>query len=366
MERKSIFEKLDLHRLRTPIYVLDLDKVDENLQVIRKAIGSVRSDLHYAMFSNDNPYLLEFLKEKGAGVLALGLGELRKARRYGFSNEKIHLTGGTFNSEQLDEISREGVDFNVDSLSQLEKLSNSQVGIRVRVSSREAVGVGEGVNLTDAKKVLEISSRQGNSLVGLHTYIGTNTIEHEKYLDAFSALIGFSLNFKDLRYINLGGGFGISYSEKGASFNWGKFGEGIKSLTKNQRFVLKLEPGRSIVGNAGYFFTRVMEKRGEDTLIVDAPYTNFARPFVYHKNHRVEVVGKEGRDKIFKVRGCTINSNDFLSHPDFDGDPAYLPKNVAEGDILCFRDVGAYSPVMQMDFLGYRKAKTLVVGGKNE
>jgi diaminopimelate decarboxylase len=98
-----------------------------------------------------------------------------------------------------------------------------------------------------------------------------------------------------------------------------------------------------------------------ETLVVDAPYTNFARPFVYHTNHRVRCIGKGGIKRRFIVRGCSINSKDYLSHKEFAGDVAELPVEIREGDLLCFRDVGAYSPVMQMDFLHYAKAPTILL-----
>ena len=125
-----------------------------------------------------------------------------------------------------------------------------------------------------------------------------------------------------------------------------------------------MEPGRSIVGSVGYFLTEVIELRDNDTIVVNAPYTIFSRPFVYHTNHRVRCIGKKGKTNKFKIRGCSINGKDYFSHPEFEGDNADLPKNIGEGDILCFSDVGAYSPVMQMDFLHYNKAPTLLINQK--
>ena len=112
---------------------------------------------------------------------------------------------------------------------------------------------------------------------------------------------------------------------------------------------------------SGYFLTKIIEIRDKNTLVVDAPYTNFARPFVYHTNHRVTCLGKNDKSRQFRIRGCSINSNDYLSHPEFEGDKALLPQKIREGDVLCFSDVGAYSPVMQMDFLSYDKAQMILI-----
>jgi diaminopimelate decarboxylase len=319
------------------------------------------------MFSNDNERLLRLIKKEGLGVLVLNENEIETAIKLGFSKEQIHLTGGTFTKERLVKLLSYGIDINLDSLAQLELVGQmakcSEVGIRIRSYGKETKGAGEGISLQDLEKAKEIVDKYELRLVGIHTYVGTNILDEQKYFDATKTLISISSQFSSLRYINIGGGFGIPYSSKERSFNWNAFGKEISRMfeqIEGNKIQLKMEPGRSIVGDAGYFVTKVIEKRDENTLIVDAPYTNFARPFVYHTNHRVKCIRKKGEDKKFLIRGCTINSADYLSSPHFDGDGAILP-DIQAGDILYFKDVGAYSPVMQMDFLHNEKAPTLLM-----
>jgi diaminopimelate decarboxylase len=209
----------------------------------------------------------------------------------------------------------------------------------------------------------KISEKYKLNIVGLQTYIGTNTLDEEIYLNSVRILTSLASQFPNLRYINLGGGFGVPYSDTDKEFSWNNFGKEISRLFNQigREMQLKIEPGRSIVGNAGYFLTRVIELRDKDTLVVDSPYTNFARPFVYHTNMRVRCLRGSEPKKIFNIRGCSINSNDFLSKSEFDGDKAVLPEDIKEGELLCFYDSGAYSPAMQLDFLHYGKAKTVVV-----
>ena len=358
----------------TPAYVIDLARVKDNVDIIKRSISYPNFQIHYAMFCNDDPLLLRYIKEQGLGVLVLNENELKTALTFGFPREKIHLTGGTFTESQIEHLLSQEIDVNLDSLRQLELVArmkpDSKVGVRVKLFGNDIVGSGEGIEPEEIGLAKKIADKTGIKIVGLQTYIGTNTLDEDKYLDSAQKLVRLAKSIPDLRYINLGGGFGIPYSFKDKQFCWEKFGRNISELfasipeNNDNHIQLKIEPGRSIVGNAGYFLTRVLEIRREDTLVVDVPYTNFARPFVYHVNHRVEVIGKEGKDKVFKIRGCSINARDYLSHPDFDGDPAVLPKSVNERDILCFRDVGAYSPVMQMDFLHYSKARNYVVEPK--
>jgi len=359
-----------LSKLDTPCYILDLDSVRTNIQMIKDSISYPNFQIHYAIFCNDNAQLLQLLKSNGIGILVLNENELKTALRFGFLKEEIHLTGGTFTRRRLDQLLSFGIDLNLDSLAQLELAGHlakgSKVGIRIRLSG-ETKGSGEGISLLEIEKAKNISDRYGLKIIGIHTYIGTNILDEQKYLESAITLTTIASEFPGLRYLNIGGGFGIPYSDKDKSFNWVYFGRELTKLFEkihgnNSHYIqLKIEPGRSIVGNAGYFITKVIELRDGYTLVVDAPYTNFARPFVYHINNRVNCIGKNRREKIFKIRGCTINSNDYLSSPEFEGDVAVLPKDIQVGDILCFRDVGAYSPVMQMDFLHNNVAPTILI-----
>lgn len=354
--------------IETPVYILDLNRVRENVEKITNSITYPNFQIYYAMFCNDNEKLLELLKELGLGVLILNENEFEIASRLGFSKDKIHLTGGTFTKSRLEKILSYGIDVNLDSLRQLEFAretnQSGEGGVRIKIFGNDLTGAGEGIFPRDIDKAKEIGRQSKFKIVGLQTYIGTNTLDEQKYLDAIRTLIGLRDKLPNIRYINVGGGFSIPYSSKDKSFNWKTFGREASNLFEqigDRRIQFKMEPGRSIVGDAGYFLTRVIERRTDETLVVDAPYTNFARPFVYHTNHRVRCMGKNGAKKSLVIRGCSINSKDYLSHKEFSGDIAELPANIQEGDVLCFSDVGAYSPVMQMDFLHYGKAKTICI-----
>ncbi len=357
-----------LSKLETPVYILDLNRVRKNVGKITSSVTYPNFQIHYAMFCNDTERLLKFLKGLGLGVLILNENEFETASRLGFSKDKIHLTGGTFSKNRLERVLSYGIDVNVDSLRQLELVGeirqSTNVGLRIKLFSNDVVGAGEGILPQDIEQAKEIAKKSNIGIVGLQTYIGTNTLDEQRYLDTIKSLVSLRDRFPNIRYLNVGGGFGIPYSFKDRSFDWKTFGEQASNLFEqigDRRMQFKMEPGRSIVGDAGYFLTRVIEKRNDDTLVVDAPYTNFARPFVYHTNHRVRCIGKNGAKKPFAIRGCSINSKDYLSHREFTGDVAELPVSIQEGDVLCFSDVGAYSPVMQMDFLHYDRAKTICI-----
>ncbi len=355
-------------KIETPVYILDLNRVRENVRKITSSVTYPNFQIHYAMFCNDNRELLKFLKELGLGVLALNEHEFEIASKLGFPKEKMHLTGGTFSKSKLERILSFGIDVNLDSLRQLELVRETNraanIGLRIKLFGSDIAGAGEGISPQDIEEAKEITKESNIRIVGLQTYIGTNTLDEQKYLEVIKTLVGLRSSFPSIRYLNIGGGFGIPYSNKDKCFDWKTFGEAASKVFEqigDKSLQFKIEPGRSIVGDAGYFLTRVIERRDDETLIVDAPYTNFARPFVHHTNHRVRCIGKEGIKRRFIIRGCSINSRDHLSHYEFTGDSAELPSDIQEGYLLCFRDVGAYSPVMQMDFLHYAKAPTILL-----
>ena len=370
-------------RFGTPLYVYDAARIRENLARICDTIHYRPLRIHFAVMSNANLALLRLVRGRGAGVHASSPGELALALRAGFSAAEIVVTGCNFTEPEIKKIARSRCAVNADSLGQLEKFIRigglREVGIRLNSetkSPRGAINVAAGrnsrmgVDKADVPRARRLAERSGARLVGLQMYSGTNILDPGHFLRELDELIAAAREFPDLRYIDLGGGFGIPYRESERPFEWRALETQVSprlhtlSLKKQAPVELKLEPGRCVIGDAGVLVSRVVDvKRRSGTVFVgcDTGLSNFARPYVYGQFHRTTVIYKkrtrEKRSRLV-ICGNTVAAGDILSEP--------MPSvpEPREGDLVVFLDVGAYGFSMSSHFCGRLRPAEVLVDGK--
>lgn len=168
-------------------------------------------------------------------------------------------------------------------------------------------------------------------------------------------LLSFAEKFKNLEYIDIGGGFGVQGKLNERVFDWQMFGSAITDrMTKlcgllNREIELKMEPGRSIIGNAGILLARVTEvmRRNKRTYIgIDTSLSNFARPYIYGQQHEIILTSdytERPKEENVYICGNTVASGD------------YLAKNISfprveKGDLLAIMCTGAYGFSMSSHF----------------
>ncbi|HUV89573.1 MAG TPA: hypothetical protein VMY80_07955, partial [Anaerolineae bacterium] len=327
-------------RFGTPLYVYDAARIRENLARIRNTIQYRPLRIHFAVMSNANLALLRLVRGCGAGVHASSPGELALATRAGFGAAEIVVTGCNFTEPEIEKIARARCAVNADSLGQMEKFIRigglREVGIRLNSEMKPPrgainVAVGHnsrlGMDKADIPRARRLAERSGARLVGLQMYSGTNILDPRHFLRELDELIAAAREFPDLRYIDLGGGFGIPYRESQRPFDWRalemQVSPRMNSLSRGKQapVELKLEPGRCVIGDAGVLVSRVVDvKRRSGTVFVgcDTGLSNFARPYVYGQFHRTTVIYRgrtRGKRSRLVICGNTVAARDILSEP---------------------------------------------------
>jgi diaminopimelate decarboxylase len=355
----------------SPLYVYDVAEVERRYRRFVQAFPYRPAEFHYAVVCNKNPYLVRRLYELGAGVHANTPGDAYVALAAGVCGERILYSGTNLSDADLRFLIEAGVALNLDSVDQLRDLAHryrgARVGLRLLIDDpkkRNRIGVDPS-ELADA---LAVACAGNVSLVGLHMYVGTNTRRPSRFIDCLDRLLAAADTLPELRYIDIGGGFGVGYHDGEADLDVDSVGKEVArrmhalSLRRDRPIRLVVEPGRALVATTGSLLVTVVSVKsrgGRRYVGVDSTVGNIVVPSIYHGYHRVEALQLRGAtllDVPTDVCGNTTHSGDYLARD------IRLPQ-VRKGDLLALRDVGAYAYAMSSHFLNRPRPAEVVLDG---
>jgi len=379
----------------TPLYVTDEGRIRQRFREMRAAFSGHGYDVEikYACKANTSLAVLKILRQEGAGVDVLSEGELKAALLVGVDPRDVIFTGNNKTDEEIELALEKGVILNIDSLHELERVRRmvKAKGRKARVSFRInpavsprthphlATGLKEskfGIQQKDAVPAYRLAKEESSlSVEGIHMHIGSQILEPEVYAHACSKLMEVVCSLKrelglDLRFIDVGGGFGIRYREEDRYVPLAEFAEAIFAaideavercgLSKPSVYI---EPGRSLVGDSTILLVRVntvKETPYRKFIGVDAGFNTIARPVLYDAYHEVLVANKMHMEprEVVSVAGNVCEAGDILARD------RNLPE-IEEGDILAFLDAGAYCFIMASQYnFRPRPAVVLVSEGR--
>jgi len=367
----------------TPTYVYSTAMVRDRFLRLDEALAELPHRIHYTLKANSNAGLLRLLRELGAGVDVVSGGELYRALRLGFTGDDIVFGGVGKTDKELREAVQAGVKLvNAESEAEVRALdriageegTTARVGLRVNPevtvdSSHRYIKTGErgakfGIPFDEVLDVARVAASLPHvALHGLDMHIGSQLFRVDPYVDGVERLTGLldairREGIDTLRYLDIGGGLGVSYSDE-VSPDLGRFARALVKRVIPTGLTLLMEPGRFIVGNAGVLLTRVLYRKhsgGRDFLITDAGMTELIRPSHYDAYHRIESVRPNGESMTADVVGPICESGDFLAL-------GREMDDASAGDLLAVHDVGAYGYVMASNYnTRPRGAEVLVEG----
>lgn len=203
-----------LSRFASPLYVYDLQVLEAAYRRFTAAFPYKPTHCHYAIVCNKNPLIVRRLHELGAGVHANTPGDAFCAIAAGVPPEAVVYSGTNLTAEDLSFLIEAGVGLNLDSLDQLRDLVSRRVGghvgLRLLIDDAER-GNRIGVAPEELPTAVSIARAGGVRLVGLHLYAGTNSRRVQRFVDCLDRVARASDLLPDIEYVDLGGGFGISY-----------------------------------------------------------------------------------------------------------------------------------------------------------
>ena len=368
----------------TPSYVYSASVIRSQYGRLDAALGAVPHRLHYSVKANGNLALLALLRGLGAGVDIVSGGELFRALRAGFAGADVVFSGVGKTVSELEEAVAAKVKLvNVESEAELHLLdavaarAGRVVPVALRVNPEVEVETAHhytrtgsrgdkfGIPYDEARAVARTADLLPNvSLAGLDMHIGSQLTRIDPYADGVRRLLELRAQItadgggRELRYLDIGGGLGVTYDEEREA-DLEAFARMVIPAARDSGLELVMEPGRFLVGNAGMLLTRVLYRKrsgGKDYVITDAGMTELLRPSHYNAFHRIEPVGPAGEAGVVDVVGPVCESGDFFARDRSLGD-------VSPGDLLVVGSAGAYGAVMSSHYNARPRVPELLVDG---
>ena len=366
----------------TPCYVYSKNSLINDFEEYKKAFKSKKDILIcYSVKACSNINILKIFNNLGSGFDIVSLGELERLKHIGADPNKIVFSGVAKSDEEIRASLEYGILlFNVESIAELENINNiakkmdTKANISIRVNpdidpkTHPYISTGLksskfGIAIDQAVDVYEYANKMKNVIpIGIDAHIGSQIFDIIPFVDSLDKLIELYSKLKDknidIKFIDIGGGLGIKYSDEDNPPSKKEFASKIIDRIKNLDCNLILEPGRSLVGNSGYLLTSVLyEKQNydKDFLIVDAGMNDLLRPSLYDAYHKIEEVNKTSVErKKYNVVGPICETGDILAK---DVELPPLVKN----DLLIIHSVGAYGYVMSSNYNTRPKAPEVLI-----
>ena len=355
-------------KYKTPFYCYSFAQLKNNFYSFSNAFRTIKPIICFSVKSNSNLTLLKELKKMGSGADVVSLGELLKAIKAGINNKKIVFSGiGKTKEEIKVAINKKVLLINIESENEanlINKISKklyrkTSIGIRLNpnVAGKTHKKISTGgknekfgliyndfINL--CKKIIKMRNLK---LEGLSVHIGsqiTNIKPFKKVLSVINKII--KQTKIDFKYVDLGGGMGISYSKKQKQLNLKQYAQLVKKFEKDKNIKIIFEPGRFIIGNTAILITKIIyiKKSGNKNFIVlDAGMNDLMRPALYGAQHQIMPLKKT--NKLFRGNldfvGPVCESTDkFSNQKSF--------SQIKEGDYVGLANVGAYGMSLSSNY----------------
>jgi diaminopimelate decarboxylase len=369
-------------KVGTPVYIYSHATLERHYRAMDEAFAAVPHTICYSMKANSNLAVLKTFFNLGGGVDIVSGGELYRALAAGVDPVKVVYSGVGKKDDEIEYALNTGILlFNVESEEELERIDQvagrlgKKAGIAIRVNpdvdpeTHPYITTGLkkakfGINIERSLEQYKRAARMANlDVIGIDCHIGSQLTKVSPFVDTIRKLKRLIEGLKEsditLRYFDLGGGLGITYSDEAPPLP-AEYGTAITAETKDLGLHLLFEPGRNLVGNAGIMVGKCLyTKQGDEKnfVIVDAAMNDLARPSLYGSYHGVQAVRKDQDGSIIAdIVGPICESGDFLAK---DREmPAFR-----QGDLLAFMSAGAYGFAMSSNYNSRPRAAEVLVKG---
>ena len=364
IEKNILFEVSKKYGL--PVYVYDKNKIISQYSKLRNAFINIDNlHINYAAKALSNINILNIMKDIGCGIDAVSIQEVELALYVGFKTDQIFYTPSGVELSEIKKAFKLGVQINIDNISALKKitenLSNVKLGIRVnpnvRAGGNSKISVGDseskfGLNTSEIQEAKKIISENNISINGLHIHTGSDIEDINSFLKACDFVFEQAEGFNELEFLDFGSGFKVKYFENDSETDVIELGKRLgdkflKFNTKRKNKVrMHIEPGKFLVSECGYFLTKVNyvnNRTNKNFIHVNSGLNHFVRPMFYGSKHAIENISSNSEEiKNYSVVGYICETDTFSENVKL--------KKTQEGDILCFKNAGAYCFSMSSNY----------------
>lgn len=344
----------------TPLFVYDAGQIVARYRELYEYIKWPKLKILYAMKANYNVGIMNLLKSNNAYLDTVSPAEVYLALKLGYSKDDVLYTANNITDDEMQEIHKTGVLFNIDSLTRLEKFASAFPGSEVCLRFNPDVYAGAhkhvktggditkfGILLSDVNAIKEITDKYKIEVVGLHEHTGSGIGETDKVYESMNNLLNIAdpKIFPNLKFIDFGGGLKVPYKPTSKKIDFAIFGEKITSIFSDfcsrygRELEMYFEPGKYIVAESGYLLMEVntlKNNRGRLIAGTNSGFNHLIRPMLYGSYHQIENLSNPGGElKNYDVCGNICETGDCFA------EQRELPE-IREGDKLVIKNAGAY------------------------
>jgi diaminopimelate decarboxylase len=368
----------------TPCYVYSAAAIVQRFRAYTRAIGDTPHQICYAVKANSNLSILRLLRQNGSGFDIVSGGELFRVLQAGGDPGRVVFSGVGKTDQELEYGLREGIGmFNCESEAELSRLNciAGRLGVRAPTALRVnpdvdaathpyiSTGLSDhkfGVDIAQSQAIYSRAAQMANLEVhGVSCHIGSQILQPAPLLEAVDRMLALVDRLQGsgipIRHLDLGGGLGVPYRPGEEKTPIEPVMQGITDRVRGRALTISVEPGRSIVAEAGVLLTKVLYRKAsarKQFIIVDAAMNDLIRPALYKSYHEIEPVTPHRQRELITadVVGPVCESGDFLAHGrDIEA--------VEEGELLAVRTAGAYGFVQSSNYNSRPRAAEVLVEG---
>ncbi len=365
----------------TPVYIYHAEKITEQFHKLQQAFQKSNTRFFYASKALTNINILKHIRSIGCHVDCSSINEVKLAVHAGFEKQNILYTSNGIAFSEIEEAVSLGVNVNIDSLSNLEKFGKKYghsypVGIRLRpnimAGGNLKISTGHekskfGIPVEQLDKILALVDQYNLFICGLHVHTGSEIKDVEVFMKVADIFFDLVPHFKELTYLDLGGGFKVPYREDEEGTDMPLLGEKVAGIMQKLKEVhghdleTWFEPGKFLVSECGYFITQVnVLKQSGSTVFagVNSGFNHLIRPMFYESYHRIINISNPDAPKhTYTVTGNICETDTFATDRQI--------AEIHEGDLLAFYNAGAYGFEMASNYNSrFKPAQVLVIKGQ--
>ncbi len=349
----------------TPLYVYNTASIEQQYGKLKQAFKD-NTRFFYACKALSNINILKYINSLGAGLDCVSINEVQLGIKAGFAPEQILFTPNCVDLEEIEAAMALGIHINIDNISILEQFGSkhgSTYPIFIRINPHIFAGgnykisTGHidskfGISIHQLRHIERIIKSTGIKVEGLHMHTGSEIKDTEVFVQGLEIMFELASQFPDLKYLDMGSGFKVPYSDDEIETDVDLLGQKVAKVfaafekAQKKSFELWFEPGKYLVSESGSFLVKAnVIKQTTATVFVgvNSGFNHLIRPMFYEAFHKIENLSNpNGAYRIYTVVGNICETDTFAWDRKIN--------ETREGDILVFRNAGAYGFEMSSNF----------------
>jgi len=365
----------------TPTYVYDAESIKIQYEKLTSSFHK-HTKFFYAAKALTNINVLKYIEKLGANLDCVSINEVKLGLKAGFSAKRILFTPNCVDLAEIEEVMEHKVHINIDNISILEQFGNKygdsypifvRINPHIFAGGNYKISTGHidskfGISIHQLRHIERVMKSTNLSIEGLHMHTGSEIKDPDVFLQGLEIMLELSEHFPNLKYLDMGSGFKIPYQDSEMETDVKSLGKKVeKALSEFQKetgkkFELWFEPGKFLVGKSGHFLVKsnVIKQTTATVFVgINSGFNHLIRPMFYDSYHEIENLSNpKGAERIYTVVGNICETDTFAWDRKLN--------EVREGDILVFRNAGAYGFEMSSNFNSRLKpAEVLFLDGKS-